>query len=102
MKLILGLMLTLTSTFSFATTGECVIEGYAQKSYGSPSVYRFLNQVELTTLAGCQNRLQRTVEALEQCMMIPAGTISHVQMVFNGAKKVKTVEYVNANCREQF
>lgn len=102
MKLILGLVLTLTSAVSFASTGECIIEGYAQRSYSAQSVYRFLNQAELTTLSDCQAKLDRTVQALEQCMMIPAGRVSHVQMVFNGQEQVKSVEYVNANCSEQF
>lgn len=100
MKLILGLLLAVSSTFSFAGSGECIIEGYAQKSFNAHGVYRFLNQVELTTLSGCQSKLQRAVQALEQCMMVPAGRVSHVQMVFNGTEKVKSIEYVNANCGE--
>ena len=102
MKLLLGVLLTFTSTLSFAVTGECVIQGYAQKSYGGYEVYRFLNQVELTSLSGCQSKLSKTLQALEQCMMVPAGRISHVQMVFNGREQVQSVEYVDADCGERF
>lgn len=101
MKLILGVLLTLSTTLSFAVTGECVIQGYAQKSFSSHEIYRFLNQVELTSLSGCQSKLAKTVRALEECMMIPVGRISHVQMVFNGSEQVQSVEYVNANCGER-
>lgn len=102
MKLILALSLMLTSSFSFAVAGECVIEGYAQKTFNASSVYRFLNQVELTSLSGCQSKLEKTVRALEQCMMVPAGRVSFVQMVFNGSEKIKSVEYVDANCGEHY
>ncbi|HLW57073.1 MAG TPA: hypothetical protein VKY27_06785 [Bacteriovoracaceae bacterium] len=102
MKLILGLLLAFTSTFSFAVTGECVIEGYAQKSFTGYQVYRFLNQIEQTSLSGCELKLQRTVRALEQCLMVPAGRVSHVQMIFNGKEQIKSVEYVNANCGERY
>ncbi|MFA5584059.1 MAG: hypothetical protein WDA09_07580 [Bacteriovoracaceae bacterium] len=102
MKLILALSLMLTSTFSIAASGECLIEGYAQRTFSASSVYRFLNQVETTSLSGCQLKLERTVRALEQCLMVPAGRVSHVQMVFNGSEKVNSIEYVDANCGEQY
>lgn len=101
MKFILGALLALTSTFSVASTGTCIIEGYAQKSYGSAEVYRFMRQVEKTTLAGCELKLQRVSRALEQCLMIPAGEVSHVQMSFDGQTKVKNAVFVTANCPEQ-
>lgn len=100
MKLILGVLLTLTSASSFAVTGECRIEGYAQKT--GNTIYRFLNQAEYTTLAGCQAKAEKTAQALEQCYMVPMGRVSHLQMTFNGAEQVKSVEYVNANCDQPF
>lgn len=102
MKIILGLLLALTSTLSFAITGECVIEGYAQKSHTGYQVYRFLNQVEQTSLSGCELKLQRTVRALEQCLIVPVGRVSYVQMIFKGAEQVKSIEYADANCGERY
>lgn len=94
--------MAMSSALSVASTGNCTIEGFAQKNFGGLEVYRFLRQVETTTLAGCELKLQRVASALEQCLMVPAGQISHVQMTFDGKTQVKNSVFVTTDCPEQY
>ena len=82
-------------------TGKCEIEGYAENN-SSYQMYRFMNQTELSTLEGCQLKLQKITKSLEQCFMIPMGRVSHVQMTFTAAEEVKSINYINANCNQPY
>lgn len=98
MKFILGTLLALISVASVASTGNCKIEGFAQKNHGRVEIYRFLNQEEVTTLEKCEAKLQKAAKAVEQCLMVPAGEVSHIQMTFTGEQVVKNAISVSAYC----
>ena len=98
MKLILGTLLALTSTVSFASVGNCKIDGYAQKGHRSHEVYRFLKIEKEMTLEQCEAKLGQMARAVENCLMVPMSDVAHLQMTFSGAEIVKDSITVSVSC----